>query len=298
MYHQKQFKFYSPKLVKFNLGEQDVTVNYVEKLDESCVEYQHVHDFYEIYYCMTGIHNLTIGDKVVTLTANTFAILKPGIHHHTVYEPNLIKRYVVFCFLPTASSGNKGHLNHDSMQFWKSFNNYFKENDYIICRDKYNCGSILLSMREEFMNNLPGRDMIISALYQQYIVNICRHFLSKNLPIVSEESRGNNNLTIEITKYLHANYNKNISIQDISEKFYISTRHLNRIFEDFFGESFKRTLNIYRVNYAKNYLIDTDYSMDKITELVGFSSTKSLNKFFAEMEGIKPSEYRRLYKDG
>lgn len=296
MYHQKQFRFYSPKLFKFNLGVQDITVNYVEKLDESCVEYRHVHDFYEIYYCLSGIQHLNIGSETLTLTPNTFAILKPGNYHNTVYEPSLLKRYVVFCFLPSASTAKKNYLNNDSIRFWQSFKEYFIENNYLLCKDEYNCADILMNMRKEFINNLPGKDMIISSLYQQYIVNICRHFLSENLGSYIDEEKGNTNLTIEITKYLHANYNKDITIQDVSNKYFISPRHLNRIFEDFFGESFKRTLNIYRINYAKNYLLDTDYSIEKISELVGFPSTKSMNKYFMEIEEIKPSEYRKLYR--
>ena len=101
----------------------------------------------------------------------------------------------------------------------------------------------------------------------------------------------NLNLAIMITKYMHANYHKNITIQDISNEFYISARHVNRVFENYFGQSFKKTLNIYRLNYAKNYLYDTDYSIEKISQLVGLASPKVLYQLFKEVEGMTVAEF-------
>ena len=43
-YHQKQYPFYNPELIRMSMGSSDFTVNYVELLDESCVEFRHVHD--------------------------------------------------------------------------------------------------------------------------------------------------------------------------------------------------------------------------------------------------------------
>ena len=88
---------------------------------------------------------------------------------------------------------------------------------------------------------------------------------------------------------------RTVSVQDIADTFYISPRHVNRVFEDYFGQSFKRTLNIYRLNYAKNYLLDTDYSTEKIAALVGLSSPKMLYQLFREIEGMTLGEFRAQY---
>lgn len=69
--------------------------------------------------------------------------------------------------------------------------------------------------------------------------------------------------------------NKSITAQDITNVSYFATRHINRVFEEYFGQTFKRILNIYRLNYAKIYLVDTYYSVERIAELVGSSSAKT-----------------------
>lgn len=62
-------------------------------------------------------------------------------------------------------------------------------------------------------------------------------------------------------------------------------------FEGFFGQSFKKTLNIYRLNYAKNYLYDTDYSIEKVSQLVGLASPKVLYQLFKDVEGMTVAEF-------
>ena len=98
-YHQKQYPFYNPELIRMSMGSSDFTVNYVELLDESCVEFRHVHDdSYEIYYCLEGTQNFWAGNERLTLTGGMFLLLAPGVQHYTIYEPQIPKRYAVFVF--------------------------------------------------------------------------------------------------------------------------------------------------------------------------------------------------------
>ena len=296
-YHQNQYPFYNPVMVRISLGNADFVVTYVEQLDETCVEYQHVHeDSYEIYYCLEGTHNLLIDTQRHTLTAGSFALLRPGVHHHTLYEPDVKKRYCVFVFTPPSVSAvrSKGKTAQAELDVPFSATQYFIDHPFFISRDQHHAGMILEMLGRELSQELPGKSQMVNSLYQQYLITIFRHLLPAEEKQPSH-SNANINLTIAITKYLHANYQKNITIQDISDEFFISSRHLNRVFKDFFGQSFKRTLNIYRINYAKNYFIDTDYSVEKVARLVGFSTPKVLYQLFKEEEGMTIAQFRAQY---
>ncbi len=297
-YHQNQYSFYNPTMVRISIGNADSVVTYVEQLDETCVEYHHVHeDSYEIYHCLEGTHNLLIDTQCHTLTAGSFALLRPGVHHHTLYEPDVKKRYCVFVFTPPSVSTvrSKGTAAQAGLDAPFSATQYFVDHPFFISQDLHNAGKILEILSQELSQDLPGKSQMVSSLYQQYLISIFRHLLPAGEKQPSH-SGDNINLTIAITKYLHANYQKNITIQDVSEKFLISSRHLNRIFKAFFGHSFKRTLNIYRINYAKNYFISTDYSVEKVARLVGFSSPKALYQIFKEEEGMTISQFRAQHQ--
>lgn len=47
---------------------------------------------------------------------------------------------------------------------------------------------------------------------------------------VSVPPLSNMNMAVMITKYMHKNYNKNITVQDVADEFFISSRHVNRVF--------------------------------------------------------------------
>lgn len=296
-YHQKQYPFYNPSLTRLSIGSSNLTVNYIDSLDESCVEFNHVHtDCYEVYYCMEGTHHLMIENKTYTLTSGCFAVLRPDLYHYTVYEPKLQKKYVVFVFTKPSSSASKDKSRSAPLEdtFLSDTLQYFDTHTHYIGRDSDNrCRTILDRLHEEITETKPGHKLMIDALYQQYILSVLRCMTemdsmseAKTAPPLS-----NLNLAVMITKYMHANYHKNITIQDISNEFYISARHVNRVFENYFGQSFKKTLNIYRLNYAKNYLYDTDYSIEKISQLVGLASPKVLYQLFKEVEGMTVAEF-------
>jgi AraC-like DNA-binding protein len=81
----------------------------------------------------------------------------------------------------------------------------------------------------------------------------------------------------------------------VADAMYVTPRHVSRIFNEYFGTSFGKTLSIYRLSYAKNYLCDTDYPVEKIATLVGFASPQSLYKLFKEREKMTIKKYRDMH---
>lgn len=293
LYHQKQYHFYSPFLIKITMGSSDVTVNYLELLDQSCVEHPHMHKCYEIYYCLSGEQHLFVDGEVLTLLPGYFAMLPPNTTHHTRYEPHILKSYMALTFTAPTISAARVRQGMAEENFLTQSLQYFDTHNVCVKKDKFGGKNILSRMEREFEKPSPGNFFMIGALCQEYIISILRNLDNGQfLPVESKSI----NLPIAITKYLHANYSKNVTIQDIAKEFHVSSRHVNRMFEEYFGESFHRTLNIYRLNYAKNYLIDTDYSIEKISGLVGFSSPKMLYQMFREMEGTTVAQYRTNIK--
>jgi YesN/AraC family two-component response regulator len=59
-----------------------------------------------------------------------------------------------------------------------------------------------------------------------------------------------------------------------------------------FKTSIMKNLNLLRIEYAKRYLCLTDYSIEKISEMTGFSCSRILYKLFKKYVGIPISQYR------
>lgn len=293
LYHQKQQPFYCPELVRVSIGLSDITVNYAEALDQSCVEFLHTHDCFEIYYCLSGTQHIHVDGSTQTLSAGNLILIRPGVSHHTVYEPNHPKTYVVFVFTPPTVSAAKAKVLQPEDEILLAVQRYFEDHPFFVCQDAFDCVSILDRLGRELAAHLPGKAQMVALLYQQYLLSALRNF---DTLLPTKVGASNSNLAIEITKYMHANYYNNLTMQDIARVFFVSPRHINRVFEDYFGQSFKRTLNIYRLNYAKNYFLDTDFSVEKVAAMVGFSSPKMLYQMFREIEGMTIAEFRASHK--
>ena len=100
----------------------------------------------------------------------------------------------------------------------------------------------------------------------------------------------------EILNYINDNYNKNLSLKETSEKFYLSYYYLSRLFKEVTGFTFVAYVNIIRVNKAKLLIDETDEKLEAISEIVGFGSQKQFVRVFKTLYGISPSKYRSIAK--
>lgn len=289
MYHQRQLLLYNPTLTKLPMLSSDLSVNYIEMLDSSCVEFPHTHLDYEIYYCLEGVLNIQVQDTRIALAANHFVMISPGCIHGSIYEPQNAKKYFVMVFdIPKEPAFKKGE--NIEKTFFQTFHKSFPEKSFFAGKDKNNCRKLIDTMTRELEDRNYGWELLLRNCYLNFIIGVLRNLTPVPAPLGRNDT--GNNLAIAITKFMHNNYHKNITLQDVANAIYVTPRHVSRLFVEYFGQSFHRTLSIYRVNYAKNYLLDTDYSVEKISELVGFASAQSLYKLFREIEGTSISDYR------
>ena len=77
-----------------------------------------------------------IGDECHVLTGDSFAVIDG--YHFTVYEPDLLKQYVVFVFTPPMTSASKirGKSGMMEMDFLTAALQYFDKHTHFICKDR------------------------------------------------------------------------------------------------------------------------------------------------------------------
>jgi len=108
--------------------------------------------------------------------------------------------------------------------------------------------------------------------------------LRKNVP---------NGILGELEKEIQSNYMNNISLKELSKKFYVNTSYLGQIFKKKYGMSFKDYLTNCRINEAAVMLITTDYKIVQIAEKVGYKDSDYFIRKFIDIKGCTPSKYRK-----
>ena len=97
---------------------------------------------------------------------------------------------------------------------------------------------------------------------------------------------------IDIVKYINHEFKEDITLESISEKFYISSAHLSKLFKKVTGFNYREYLSNVRIKHAVNLLSNSDLNITEIAFQVGFNSSNHFCKSFKSVIGISPLKYR------
>lgn len=90
--------------------------------------------------------------------------------------------------------------------------------------------------------------------------------------------------------YLHENYGKEVTLQDLAEYLHVSPTHLSRLFRQEVGTSFIDYLVSYRIERARQLIRQTGLDLKTIGEQVGFHGYNYFLRAYKEKTGHTPSQ--------
>ena len=99
----------------------------------------------------------------------------------------------------------------------------------------------------------------------------------------------------EIKDYLDDNYLKEISLDSLSNRFYINKYYLTRLFKTTYGVTINNYMLNKRITIAKEMLRFSNKSVDEIANDCGISDSNYFSRTFKKIEGITPKEYRKIW---
>ena len=85
-----------------------------------------------------------------------------------------------------------------------------------------------------------------------------------------------------------------LSLDQLADQVHISVRHLTRMFRDITGISLHDYQQRIRLDYAKRLLEETSHSLERVAELTGYGSARSLRRAWQSEHGVAPSEVRKM----
>jgi two-component system response regulator YesN len=102
-----------------------------------------------------------------------------------------------------------------------------------------------------------------------------------------------NKIIYLIKNYIANNYgNPNLSVKDISEYAHLSVSYLCTFFKSETGTTLNQYITEYRMDKAKQMLVDPRNKISDISEQVGYNDGNYFGKSFKKLVGLSPSEYR------
>ncbi len=104
----------------------------------------------------------------------------------------------------------------------------------------------------------------------------------------------NKSIVLKTLEYIEDNLEKDLNLEEISEKMYYSKFHLNRIFSEKVGCTIYKYIQQRRLTESAKKLIETDKPILDIALEAGYNSQQSFTLAFKQIYLYPPQTYRLM----
>ena len=244
----------------------------------------HSHDFYELYFYVSGNVTYYIENETYYLSKGDILIIPPGKLHRTVIgEGGLYDRYVLWLY-PNRISEDDGL--RALTETAESLAN--EKNTRLVSYD----GHELIFMKElfeklceEFREDRPYSYEICRSCVTLILREVCSALSSAPVKAAEREE-----LISRVISRLNADIAAAPSLDELSSEFYISKYHLAHKFREYTGTTVHRYILMKKINTAKE-LLENGAQTSKVCELCGFSTYSNFYKAFTKITGSSPKKY-------
>lgn len=243
--------------------------NYNAFFYENCEWFYHFHKNFELIYILSGDVELTLNGTKYPLPTDTFALILPNEFH--AYRT------------PRESLAWVGVFSADFVYEFSALTQNRRASTPVFRRAPQIREFLLKYL---ISDTVPDRLLLKSALYA-----VCNEFLNA---VSLYPSANESSFICDILYYLSQNFQEDISLAAIADLLGYEYHYLSRQFHRHFHVNFRKFLNIYRADFAREQLLHTDIKITEIAHLSGFQTTRTFNRIFKEQTGMTPSEFRHI----
>ena len=226
---------------------------------------------YEIVFFFESIGYSVINQRKYYISENDIRFHKPG---DIVYSSQYGSLHIIHFAL---SSSSPQLYESDFLNYWPVFMPAYDVQE-------------MLSKIENLSYAEKEKDIVFekASLWDLF------HYLNKNAKRFyhEKESQKSTNTVQSIKRYLKENFNKNITLADISELVYLHPNYVHRIFVKKTGITPLLYLRNIRLKKASEFLLTTDYNIQEISMACGFDNPSYFIRLFRREHEMSPSEFR------
>ena len=252
----------------------------IGKAVDRCWNITENYPYYSLNFLVSGETMLEINGEEFTVLPNQCFLVPPNTPVHYYSKPSAKKIEV----------------------FWINF--YGKDCEKLISMTNFSKTPVLqlpANVRTAILSNF--KETLSLCAYPHIQGILCNQLLStiiKALLINSKlfiEAAPRKKLTDfdKIITLINTNlFSQSLNAAFICKQCYITPEHLSRLFKKHMNLHFSSYVNTERIKKASALLLDTDYPLVKIAELVGYGDVYYFCKIFKKYRLMTPSEYRKL----
>jgi AraC-like DNA-binding protein len=145
-----------------------------------------------------------------------------------------------------------------------------------------------------FTNNNKSKDVLLDLMIQELIVRLLQT-KAKSLILNNENDIFNDTRIGTVIKYIKDNLtNKDINVDILAKKAFMSTSHFHKQFKNTLGISPIDYINSEKIKFSKKLIKESkDFRISEIAFKSGFNNTSYFNRQFKKMEMMTPQQFKK-----
>jgi AraC-like DNA-binding protein/mannose-6-phosphate isomerase-like protein (cupin superfamily) len=121
------------------------------------------------------------------------------------------------------------------------------------------------------------------------------------LELMQQEGRSSSRTTMarpsvidQINRYIWDNFDKDLKLSDLAEKFPYSESHLRLLFRKRMGMSLGTYIQKVKMNRARSLLVSSGLNVSQVAQSCGYDSLYSFSRAFKKTTGLSPLAYKKV----
>lgn len=256
---------------------------------KSTTQYLHYDVELSLIYFIHGIGKIKIEGKQYDIEDGDLILLKPSELYHCVVKDGTYHERLVLYF----NAGLLQNFGDSGVNFLEPFYSRKDGSDNKIPKE------IIKDQKIDEMI-LDLLELIKKTDESDKIVSVCKviEMLSKLRTIILENlSESNfkikdNSLINDVIAYINQNFSKEISLGEISKKFYMDKFYISRLFKQQVGVTIWNYV-IFRRLMAFNDLICANTPIEEAYSRVGFQNYSNFFRLYKKHMNMTPTQYKK-----
>ena len=257
----------------------------------------HNHNFYEMAYVYKGRCTNYFENNQFEMKEGEILLLNPTVYHdicttspndcivNILFNPELFET----AMLPMLSN------NHLMLNFFAKYTYQIgKSSDYLHFHPSddptiyQTLDSLVMEYFEKsvFYENIC--QSLLMILLSRLTVSYCKQIG------LNPDNQEQDSVIISLLGYMQEHC-IDTSLEQVADHFHYSTTHISRLLKKHTGKGFIEIMQNFKLEKIKSYLSDTDFTVENISQIMGYNDVNYLYKIFKNKYGITTNEYRKQY---
>ncbi len=254
----------------------------------------HKHNFFEVIYVKKGHGYHTISGKEHMLQKGDFCIVGPNTEH------------ALSCFNDESDILN---ILIRSSTFEKTFAGMLQEKDLLTdfffhtlskvqsipfilfeTGTDNTLASLIENLAKELTSYRRYQKRMANAILNLLFIHVLREHDNRVIFPFQTNNRSDKEL-IYMLRYIQNNY-RTVTLKQLADFFNFSERQVQRMIKTATGMNFRQTILKLKIEDACNLLTHGSFTIDEVSETLGYSDVSNFRHAFKRELGCPPSEYR------